>query len=285
MRRALQFITEHGRSVSLLVTVFLSVSMMLMGDSSKTRFARGVTTAVFTTGRFTFSWGIYMVDLWRENKRLRLQNLELADQIHYSNTAIRENERLRKLLGFKQRFSLSDSVIVATVVGRDIDRIVNSLIIDVGSRDGIRKNMAVITAEGLVGRVNTCYRTSSSVQIIVDMYSKVSAVVENSDIRGIVGWRGDRSNLVMHGLLHQKIPNAGDKVYTTGIGGVFPPGIFIGTVTGELVSDVELYATVLVKPAVNFSRLQEVFILAGSERADIWDDGDGEGLFVRPETQ
>ena len=291
MRRALQFITEHGRSVGLLVTVFLSVSMMLMGDSSKTRFARAVTTAVFTSGRFTFSRGIYIVDLWRENKRLRLQNLELSDQIHYSNTAIRENERLRKLLGFKQRFSLSDSVIVATVVGRDIDRIVNSLIIDVGSRDGVRKNMAVITAEGLVGRVNTCYRSSSSVQIIMDMYSKVSAVVENGDIRGIVGWRGERSDLVMYPLLHQKIPNAGDNVYSTGIGGVFPPGIFIGTVTGELVSDVELYATVLVKPAVDFSRLQEVFILAGSERSDIWDDsptgkpGDGEGFFVRPETQ
>ena len=285
MRRALQFITEHGRFVSLFVTVFLSVSMMLMGDSSKTRFARSVTTAVFTSGRFTFSWGIYMVDLWRENKHLRLQNLDLSDQIHYSNTAIRENERLRKLLGFKQRFSLSDSVIVATVVGRDIDRIVNSLIIDAGSRDGVRKNMAVITAEGLVGRVNTCYRSSSSVQIIMDMYSKVSAVVENSDIRGIVGWRGNRSDLVMYGLLHQKIPNAGDKVYTTGIGGVFPPGIFVGTVTGELVSDVELYATVLVEPAVDFSRLQEIFILAGSERSDIWDDGDGEGFFIRPETQ
>ncbi|MFC1607072.1 rod shape-determining protein MreC [Candidatus Latescibacterota bacterium] len=283
MRRALQFILEHSRSASLIVTVFLSVSLMLMGDSSKARFARSVTTAIFNTGRFTFSWGISMLNLGRENKRLRLQNLELSDQLHSNTTAIRENERLRQLLGFKQRFSLTNSVIVATVVGYDVDRIVNSLILDVGTSDGVRKNMAVVTAAGLVGKINECYLSSSSVQIIKDANSNISAIVENKDIRGIVSWRGDESDLVMYGLLRQKIPEPGELVYTTGIGGVFPPGLFIGTVTGELVSDVELYASVLVKPAVDFSRIHEVFILRGSERSDIWNDGDGH--FVRPEIQ
>lgn len=284
MRRALQFITEHSRSASLILTVFLSVSMMLMGDSSKARFARSVTTAIFNTGRFTLSWGISMFDLGRENKRLRLQNLELSDQLHYNTTAIRENKRLRRLLGFKQRFSLTNSVIVATVVGYDVDRIVNSLILDVGTNDGVRKNMAVVTAAGLVGKINECYLSSSSVQIIKDANSDISAIVENRDIRGLVSWRGN-SDLVMYGLLRQRIPEPGEKVYTTGIGGVFPTGLFVGTVTGELVSDVELYASVSVKPAVDFSRIHEVFILRGSERSDIWNDGDGGGHFVRPEIQ
>ena len=285
MRRFLQFITEHGRSVSLFVAIFLSVSLMLLGDSSKSRFARAVTTAVFNTGRFTFSWGIYMLDLWREDKRLRLQNLQLSDQLSYSNTAIRENERLRRMLGLKQRLSLSDSVIVATVVGRDVDRVVNSLIVDVGSQSGVRKNMAVVTAEGLVGRIYECYRSSSSVLIIMDVNSKVSAVVENTNIQGIVSWRGGENVLIMFGLLHQKVPKPGEKVFTTGIGGVFPPGIVIGTVEEGLVGDVELYATVHVRPSVDFSRLQEVFILKGSERSTIWNDGDGTGHFIRPETQ
>jgi len=285
MRRFLQFITEHGRSVSLFVAIFLSVSLMLLGDSSKSRFARAVTTAVFNTGRFTFSRGIYMLDLWREDKRLRLQNLQLSDQLSYSNTAIRENERLRRMLGLKQHLSISDSVIVATVVGRDVDRVVNSLIIDVGARSGVRKNMAVVTAEGLVGRIYECYWSSSIVLIIMDVNSKVSAVVEITDIRGIISWRGGENNLIMYGLLHQKVPKPGEKVYTTGIGGVFPPGIVIGTVEEELVDDVELYATVHVKPAVDFSRLQEVFILKGSEQSTIWNDGDGTGHFIRPETQ
>ena len=88
-----------------------------------------------------------------------MQNLELSDQIHYSNIAVRENERLRHLLGFKQRFSLRDSVVVATVIGRDVDRMVNSLIVDVGLRDGVRKYMSVITAEGLVGKIYESYGT------------------------------------------------------------------------------------------------------------------------------
>lgn len=284
MRRALQFIDEHKQTLSLFVTVFLAVSMMLMGDSSKTRFARSVTTTIFNTGHFTFSWGIDMLDLWRENKRLRLQNLKLSDQINYNNIAIRENERLRRLLGFRQRFSVNESVIVATVVGSDVDRVVNALIIDAGSRDGVRKNMTVITAEGLVGRIYECYWSSSNVQIITDLRSQVSAMIENSDIYGIISWRGG-SHLVMYGLLRQNIPEIGSNVYTTGFGGVFPAGLLIGKVAKEPVSEVELYGSVLVEPAVDFSRIQEVLILRGSERSDIWDDGDGTGNFMRPDIQ
>ena len=284
MRRVILFITEHRRSLSFFIALFLSVSMMLMGESSKTRFARAVTTAVFNTGRFTFSWGIYVLDLWHENKRLRLQNLELSDQINYSNTAIRENERLRRLLGFRQHLSMKDSVIVATIVGRDVDRVVNTLIVDAGERDGVEKNMTVVTAEGLVGKVFESYRSSSSVQIIRDVNSKVSAYVVNTDIHGIVSWRGG-SNLIMYGLHRQKIPKIGERIYTTGIGGVFPHGLLIGTVEERSDSGIELYASVYVKPAVDFSQIQEVFILKGSERSDVWDDGDGTGVFKRPETQ
>ncbi|MBN1291569.1 MAG: rod shape-determining protein MreC [Candidatus Latescibacteria bacterium] len=266
------------------MTLFLSVSMMLLGESSKTHFARAVSTAVFNTGRFTFSWGIYILDLWHENKRLRLQNLELSDQINYSNTAIRENERLRRLLGFRQHLSMKDSVIVATIVGRDVDRIVNTLIVNVGERDGVKKNMAVVTAEGLVGKVYENYRSSSSVQILTDVNSRVSAYVENTDILGIVSWRGG-TNLMMYGLLRQKIPKKGERVYTTGVGGVFPPGLLIGTVEERSDSGIELYASVYVKPAVDFSQIQEVFILKGSERSEVWDDGEGTGVFKRPETQ
>ena len=284
MRKILQFITEHRQFVSLFVAIFISVSMMVMESSSKSRFARAVTTAIFNTGRYTFSWGIYMLDLWRENKRLRLQNLELSDQINYSKTAIRENERLRRLLGIKQRLSMTDSVVIATVVGRDVDRVVNTLIIDVGLRDGVHKNMAVLTGEGLVGKVFESYRSSSSVQIIMDVNSKVSAVVEDRDVYGIISWRGG-PYLVLYGLLRQKTPDAGMHVYTTGFGGVFPAGLLIGTVAEESVSEVELYASVLVRPAVDFSRIQEVFILKGSERSDIWNEGDSRGHFMRPETQ
>jgi rod shape-determining protein MreC len=89
----------------------------------------------------------------------------------------------------------------------------------------------------------------------------------------------------MYGLPLTNMPPVGGAIYTTGIGGVFPPGLFIGTIEGTRAedADVERYASVNVRPAVDFSRVQEVFVVKGSERADVWSDG--EGSFQRPEIQ
>ena len=237
MQRIYQFIAERKRSVTIFLALFFSVSMMLMGQSEKTRLARAVSTAIFNTGRFTFSWGIYILDLWHENKRLRIQNLKLSEQISAHDIAIRENERLRRLLGLREKLAHSDSVIVATVIGSDFDRIVNILICNAGSRDGVKKNMAVVTAEGLVGRVYEVFRSSSSIQVLMDINSKVSSVTEG--INGIVRWEGG-PYLRMYGLPLGNIPTKeGQKIYTTGQGGVFPGGILIGTVASTKIEDVE----------------------------------------------
>ncbi len=279
MRRMLYFLSEHKRVVTLMTALFLSVSMMLMGQSAKTRFARAVTVTIFNTGRYAFSWGIYITDLWDENKRLRFENLQLSEQISRRDVAVRENERLRRLLGFSLERGLSGTAIPAMVVGTDSDRMVNALILDVGTRSGVERNMAVVTAEGLVGRVFEVYPTASSVQIIRDLDSRVSAMADG--INGIVRWEGG-SNLGMYGLPLSGIPEEGAKVYTTGLGGVYPGGLLIGTVTGQT-SAVERYASVNVVPAVDFSGIHEIFILPGTERGDIWQDGGGP--FPRPEVQ
>ncbi len=278
MRKAFQFVAAHERLFALLLAIFLSVAMMLMGEGKKTYFVRGVTTAVFNTGRFTFSWGIYILDIWRENRRLRVRNLELSDQIARYDNAVRQNEHLRSLLGLKKRLSASESVIAGTVLGHDLDRIVNSLIVDVGTKDGVRKNMAVVTAEGLVGKVFEVHHSSCSVKIIKDMQSRISATAEG--INGIIRWEGG-PNLTMFGLPLMTTPKPGQKVYTTGFG-LYPPGLYIGRVTNVNTGEFEQYASVNVVSDVDFSAVMEVFILIGSERADVWDDGDGEGGFQRP---
>lgn len=283
MRRVLYFLSFHRRLVTLFITLFLSVSMMFMGKGPKERFVREVTTTIFNTGRFTFSWGIYMLDLRRENKRLRLQNLEYSQKIHNNLLAEKENERLRRMLGFKEKHSFP--IIPANVVGQDIDRIVNSLILDVGRNDGVKEYMSVVTAEGLVGRIFDVFQSSSSVQIIRDVNSKISAMIEGDRaIKGIIRWEGG-DYLRMYGLEYFSKLDPEQKVYTTGIGGTFPEGLFIGTVVAQNSEDIKVYDSVNVKLAVNFSHVHEVFILAGSELTDIWDDGDGTGNFQRPEIQ
>lgn len=282
MRRVFFFLTYRKQAVTLFITLFLSITMMFMGHGSKERLVRTVTATIFNTGRFTFSRGIYMLELWRENKRLRLQNLEYSYQIHANQLAAKENAHLRKMLGFKEKNPFT--YIPANVIGQDTDRVVNSLILDVGSNHDVKKYMAVVTAEGLVGRIFEVYPISSSVQIIKDVNSKISAMIEGDrDIKGIVRWEGG-TYLRMYGLQHLNKPEPGQKIYTTGLG-IYPGGLFIGTVVDLKVDDVNIYASVNVMPSVNFSRVHEVFILAGSERSGIWDDGDGVGYFQRPEIE
>ncbi|MFC1538086.1 rod shape-determining protein MreC [Candidatus Latescibacterota bacterium] len=254
-----------------------------MGTGPKVRLARLVTTAIFNTGHATFSWGIYMLDLWHENKRLRLQNLEYSYIIHSNNLATQENETLRQMLGFKDKDPFA--VIPAAVIGQDVDSITNSLILDVGSNEGVKKYMAVVTADGLVGRIIEVYPSSSNVQLIRDVNSRISAIIEgNRDIKGIVRWEGG-DYLRMYGLQQINNPEPGQNVYTTGIGGTFPAGLFIGKVVKPDDDDLKIYSTVEIMPAVDFSRIYEVFIIKGSERSDIWNDGDGSGQFLRPEIQ
>ncbi len=279
MRRTVHFFAEHRRVATLATAMCLSLAMMLMGQSDRTGFARAVTTTIFNTGRFSFSWGIYLLDLWNENKRLRIENLELSGQISRHDVAVRENERFRKLLGFKQAYGISNQAVPALVLGYDTDRIVNALVVDAGSRNGVSRNMAVITAEGLVGRVVDVYPAASSVQLIRDLESRVSATAEG--INGIVRWEGG-PYLGMYGLPLSSIPPEGSKVYTTGLGGVYPAGILIGTVTRPK-EEVERYASVFVMPAVDFTGIHEVFILKGSELPGVWQDD--AGPFPRPLVQ
>lgn len=283
MKRVLYFVTVNKRVMTLFLTLFLSIMLMFMGTGPKERFVRVVTLTIFNTGHFTFSWGIYMLDLWGENKRLRNQNFELATKIHENYLAARENDSLRGLLEFKEKYPFE--AISALVIGQDVDRIVNALILDVGSRDGVRKNMAVVTAEGLVGRIHEVYPFSSSVQIIQDVNSRISAMIDgNRSIKGIIRWEGG-DYLRLYLLQHISEPTPGQLVYTTGLGGTYPEGLYIGKVSEEQDQDVKIYASINIDPAVNFSQTHEVFILSGSERSDIWDDGDGTGNFTRPELQ
>ena len=283
MRRVIYFLGANRRLVTLCITLLLSLSLYLMGDGKKEHVARAVTTAVFNTGRFTFSWGIYLFDLWHENKRLRQENLEYAHAAQSNRLAAQENEHLRQMLGFRERYAFD--MIPAMVIGQDVDRVVNALIIDRGSRDGIREYMAVVTENGLIGRIFEVYPNAASIQLLTDTNSRISAMIEgDTPVKGIIRWEGG-SNLRMYTLEHVSNLRPGQRVYTTGVGGTYPEGLLIGEIIESGDEDARLYDSVLVQPAVNYSHAHEVFVINGTGRADIWDDGDGDGYFRRPELQ
>lgn len=173
----------------------------------------------------------------------------------------KENERLRKLLDFKKQTPYK--TLAARVIAWDLVPWRKTLLIDKGSKQGVKKRMAIVSAEGLVGRVVEVAPFSARAVLLLDPESRVSGIFQDSRDLGVV--EGDGSTLlrVTH-IDRQSAVKVGDRVLSSGLGGVYPKGISIGTV--EMVStekeSLELFAAV--RPFVNFSKLEEVLCITSS---------------------
>jgi rod shape-determining protein MreC len=151
----------------------------------------------------------------------------------------------------------------AQVIGRSASSWFNQITIDRGSEDGLRKDMPVLTEEGLVGKTTIVSERASVVILISDENCKVAATVENTREQGIV--RGERTSsgsvplVSLVFLPKQASVPSGQKVVTLGGAGVFPPGILVGAVREFRVRELDGMATVI--PAVDLATLQEVFVV------------------------
>lgn len=169
-----------------------------------------------------------------------------------------ENKRLKNLLDFKE--SSDYKVIAAKVIGRAPDNWQSVIIIDRGSRNGIKRGFIAIDFLGLVGRVIEVSGLTSRVMLINDPNLSVSAIDSRSRQEGIVsGTLGNR--LIMRYLLNDADVKPDDKIFTSGLTELYPKGLLIGTVLSvdEEFSGLGRYA--IIKPAVNLSSIEEVLII------------------------
>ncbi len=193
-------------------------------------------------------------DLDRQNRELRTENEVLRQQVRALGEAGRENLRLTQKLNLTGRTGFK--TLGARVIGRDASNWWKSLQIDRGSNDGVRENLAVLNADGLIGKVVKVTRGEARVLLITDSSCKVSALLQDSREPGVVA--GSQMTYVDR---NAKI-NPGENVITSGRGGIFPPGILIGTVVkAELNQQTGMYQDVEIKPAVDFRRLEEVVVI------------------------
>ena len=185
-------------------------------------------------------------------------------QLEGDNTRLREAEidldRMRHDLGFIQ--SLHSLPLAADVLWRRPDPKFDTITISRGSRDGIHVNSVVVTRNGLVGRVTELTPTTCSVLMLTDQNSGAGARVQRAESRATGVCKGDNSHLLT--VLY--LPNdadikIGDQLVTSGLGGVFPAGIALGTVTEVKEDEGSLLKRAKVKPAVDFDKLEEVYIL------------------------
>jgi rod shape-determining protein MreC len=203
-------------------------------------------------------------ELLRQNDQLRRENQQFQLAAMQTAEIARENARLRQLLGWRDQSPWRHQLKLARVVLREPANWWRTVQIDLGSRDGIRTNLSVLTVEGLVGRVASVGFDRSQVVLLGDPNCRVSARVENETRdNGIIGPAGPvQTDLaVMSYLPPGATLKPGQNVVTSGLGGIFPKGIPVGKVLDSRPVEFGLYVEARVKLAANLNALEEVWVL------------------------
>ncbi|MFH1623740.1 MAG: rod shape-determining protein MreC [Pseudomonadota bacterium] len=211
---------------------------------------RGVTTL--------WSNYIFLVNLKKENDALRKALNTLKGENIELREAVIANNRLRKLLLFKKKFMTP--MVPAEVIGEDPSSWFKAILLDKGSKDGIERKMAVVTSEGIVGRVIEASRTVSKVLLVTDHSSAIAAMVQRTRAKGILEGRVNQGCQLKY-ILRGDDVKIGDNIISSGLGGAFPKGLLLGKVSRITTDGFGLFQFVEVSPSVNFTKLEEVFIV------------------------
>lgn len=207
-------------------------------------------------------------ELWLNYFRLvevHQENAQLKNEIHalkMANSRYREllatQERLEELLQFKQ--TINRPVLAAQVIGLDPTGWFKSVIIDKGKWAGLRLDMPVVNAFGVVGRVVSVSSNYAKVLLIIDQNSAVDCLVQRSRDRGML--KGLMSEICkLDYVAKSNDITVGDIVVTSGLGGVFPKGLPVGRILDVKEISGELFKDIKIRTAVDFSKLEEVLVI------------------------
>jgi rod shape-determining protein MreC len=224
--------------------------------------------------RDAWGWASDLIGAKDENEKLRQEVERLRQQVIQQQTAVSENERLKKLLQFVDgpTFPSGFEGVATRVVARPPSAYNQEVLIAAGSSSGVRRNDPVVTKDGLVGLVTDVTSNGAKVTLLTDQSSAVSAVVLESGAAGIVRHGpSDSSALILDRVSKDELVSEGDLVITAGwrsgkLESLYPRGIPVGTVKSVGQQDVDLYKRIQVTPLVNFDSLAEVIVLVPRNR-------------------
>lgn len=202
-----------------------------------------------------------MNQLKQENQELKQKNSELEQQLRELEIIKAENETLKQYGSLAEKYK-SYKTIPAYVINRDISNYSKTIVINVGKDDGIKENMTVIADDGLVGNVISVTSNTAKVQTIIDSASSTSALT--SSTRDTMVCKGTIDGTSILKATYISIDSniiEGDSVESSGMGGIYPKGIYIGRVTKVIEGKNKIDKTVEVQTAVDFEKLETVLII------------------------
>jgi rod shape-determining protein MreC len=236
-----------------------SLSLMMLGRGQQARAVWFVQHTVLAPVNAVVSWVDAGVGVYWEDQKLRKRLAQVQIEADEMRAERLENARLRRLLALSQENPTD--LTAARVTARSLDRLGGSLTIGKGAKDGVLPNRAVITPEGLVGRVERSTTHEARVLTLLHRDCAVAVRVGRSRVDGVLQWEyGDRPLLSLLYVSSQEDVKRGDWVFTSGLGGIFPEGVRVGTVSRVGTAENGLMKEVQVKPAVDFRSLEEVLV-------------------------
>ena len=206
------------------------------------------------------AWRRYvaLVDAEHENEALHSEIARLGEENLQLREALVASGRLQRIAEMRERYEIP--MLPAELVGVDASPWFRSVLVDRGRSQGVLSGMPVISEQGLVGLVTATSRSSAKAMLVLDRQTAIDGVIQRSRSRGIVRGRGS-DELEFEFVARGSDVQLNDLVITSGLGGVYPKGLHIGTITQISDPDVRLLRTAVVRPAVDFGRLEQVFVM------------------------
>ena len=209
---------------------------------------------------------LVLVNVKKENEKLVKENQKLMEMIHQLRETAIENERLRQLLAFKQKYLPSG--VSAEVTARDTTSEYQPIRINKGGDVGLKRRMPVMTPAGVVGQLVNVWEHYSDILLLTDHNHSIDVIVQRSRARGILKG-GVKPYCELHYLARTDDVVVGDILVTSGIEGIFPKGIFVGTITKIEKEKFGMTQRVEALPTVDLSKLEEVFVLTNLSSVNV----------------
>jgi rod shape-determining protein MreC len=270
-------ITRYRNVTILAVMLFvqvlgLAVQVKRGGSGESTRLIRTWTVStvaplekviVWCQSGFGNLWSsyVYLRGVRQENRDLKFEIEQLRlEQVRLTEDA-QQARRLQSLLGFKEQYIAK--TVAAQVIGSSGSEQSRSVYIDKGTSDGVEKDMAVITADGVVGKILRAFGSTSQVLLISDQSSGVGAILDKSRLQGVV--KGTAAGeVILENVMTDESVAPGERVVTSGGDQIFPKGLTVGTVM-KVSPGADLFLNIRISPSASLNRLEEVLVITKKE--------------------
>ena len=269
-------------TVIVLSVAFLGIIIYTINNDQKNAISSGVGSAINPLQKVVYSindkikgsldFFLNFSKIKQENEELTKENIELENKLLEYDKLKEENDRLREVLNFKNSKD-NYSYVGTNIIGYSGESFSNGYIIDKGENDGILKGMVVISDKGLVGQVTSTGSNWAIVESLLNENIAVSVMVNSTrETTGILEGYVTRSNSGLTKVTNLPLDSEikeGDVIVTSGLGQIYPKEIRIGEVISVESDEIKSMKTAIVKPYVDFDKLEDLFIIIPNETREV----------------